>query len=74
MPGYCCHSYSFMEIQGVKGVIKLNVSDVFDWAFFWSMFRNFVATAAPFVMIVVAIFAMGLLLQMIIKAVKTKGS
>lgn len=50
----------------------MNVSDVFDWAFFWSMFRNFVASAAPFIMIVVAIYAMGLLLGMIVKAVRNR--
>jgi hypothetical protein len=50
----------------------MNVSDVFDWAFMWSMFRNFVATAAPFLMIIVAIGAAGMLLNIIIGAVRSK--
>lgn len=47
----------------------MNVSDIWDWAFFWSMFRNFMATASPFVMIPVAVIVVGLLLGVIIKAV-----
>jgi phosphotransferase system glucose/maltose/N-acetylglucosamine-specific IIC component len=50
----------------------MNVADVFDWAFMWSMFRNFVATASPFVMIIVAISAAGLLLGIIIGAVSRR--
>jgi hypothetical protein len=51
----------------------MNLSDVWDWAFFWSMFRNFVATGGPFIMIIVAIHAMGLILLMIVKAVRSRN-
>lgn len=47
----------------------MNVSDVFDWAFMWSMFRNFMATASPFVMVIVAIAAVGMLLGIIVATV-----
>lgn len=45
---------------------NLNVSDVWDWAFFWQMFRNFMATVSPFVMIPTVIMAVGLLIGVII--------
>lgn len=48
----------------------MNVSDVFDWSFFWQMFRNFVATGSPFLMIIVAISAAGMLMMIIIGAVR----
>ena len=52
----------------------MNVSDIWDWPFFWSMFRNFMATAAPFVMIPVVVIVVGLLLKVIIQSVaKAKG-
>lgn len=44
----------------------MNVSDVFDWTFMWQMFRNFMATAAPFVMVVVAVAVAGLLLRFLV--------
>lgn len=47
----------------------MNVSDVWDWPFFWSMFRNFMATVAPFVMIPLAVIVVGLLVTIIISAV-----
>lgn len=47
----------------------MNVSDVWDWNFFWQMFRNFMATASPFVMIPVAVIVVGLLIGVIIAAV-----
>lgn len=47
----------------------MNVSDVWDFTFFWQMFRNFMATASPFVMIVVAVAVVGMLLTAIIGAV-----
>ncbi|NHN35542.1 PTS ascorbate transporter subunit IIC [Paenibacillus agricola] len=47
----------------------MNVSDVWDWDFFWSMFRNFMATASPFVMIPVVVIVVGMLLTVIIRAV-----
>lgn len=52
----------------------MNLSDIWDWDFFWSMFRNFMATASPFVMIVVVIIVVGMLLKVIVQAVsKSKG-
>jgi len=47
----------------------MNVSDVWDWDFFWSMFRNFMATAAPFVMIPIVVLVVGILIRVIVKAV-----
>jgi hypothetical protein len=47
----------------------MNVSDVWDWDFFWSMFRNFMATASPFVMIPTVVIVVGLLLKVIIQSV-----
>lgn len=47
----------------------MNVSDLWDWTFFWQMFRNHMGTAAPFVMVVVVVLVVGLLLSVIIQAV-----
>lgn len=47
----------------------MNVSDVWDWNFFWQMFRNFMATSSPFVMIPVAVIVVGLLIGVIISSV-----
>ncbi|WP_127490229.1 PTS ascorbate transporter subunit IIC [Paenibacillus ehimensis] len=44
----------------------MNVGDVWDWDFMWSVFRNFMATGSPFVMIVVAVAVMGMLLGAIV--------
>lgn len=52
----------------------MNVADVWDWIFFWQMFRNLMGTAAPFVMIVVVVLVVGLLLAVIIKAVSRARS
>lgn len=50
----------------------MDVSDVWDWNFFWSMFRNFMATASPFVMIVVVVAVVGMLLAAIVGIVRGK--
>ncbi|MEK5090503.1 PTS ascorbate transporter subunit IIC [Paenibacillus sp. FSL M8-0228] len=47
----------------------MNVSDLWDFTFFWQMFRNFIATAAPFVMVVMAVYVVKLLLSSIMSAV-----
>lgn len=47
----------------------MNVSDIWDWNFFWQMFRNFMATASPFVMIPIVVIVVGLLIGVIIRAV-----
>lgn len=44
----------------------MNVSDVFDWAFMWQMFRNFMATLSPFVMVIVAVAIAGMLLGFLV--------
>jgi uncharacterized integral membrane protein len=50
----------------------LDVSGIWDWNFMWSMFRNFMATAAPFVMIVVAAAVMGMILAIIVSVVRNR--
>nr|WP_282154830.1 PTS ascorbate transporter subunit IIC [Cytobacillus gottheilii] len=53
----------------------MNLSGVWDWSFFWESFGFLLRTSANFVMIIVAIIAMGLLISVIIKAVKqSRGS
>lgn len=63
-----------METYRRMEVGRMNVSDVWDWAFFWSMFRNFMATASPFVMIPTVVIVVGLLLKVIIQAVRAAKS
>ncbi len=48
----------------------MNVSDLWDWDFFWQMFRNFTGTVSPFVMIPVAVLTVGLLITVIIVAIR----
>lgn len=52
----------------------MNLSGVWDWTFFWEAFGFLLRTAANFVMIIVAIIAVGLLITVIIKAVKSSRS
>lgn len=47
-----------------------NVGSLWDFDFMWENFEYFVKLAAPFVMIAVAILAVGALLYMIVGAVK----
>lgn len=49
----------------------LNVSDVWDWTFLWQMFRNFMFSVSPFVMIVVAVKVVPMLVEGIIRAVRS---
>lgn len=51
----------------------MNVSDVFDWTFMWQMFRNFMATGSPFVMIIVAVSITGMLLLFLVNLVRNRG-
>lgn len=44
----------------------MNVSDLWDFAFMWQMFRNFVASGAPFIMMLVAIAAAGYLMGILV--------
>lgn len=46
------------------------LSNVLDWDFFWGMFGFFLRIVAPFVMLIVAILAVGILLTNVIAAVK----
>lgn len=44
--------------------------DIWDWNFFWSVFKNFLSSSASFVEIIVAVIAVGLVLKVIVQAVK----
>ena len=48
----------------------MNLADIWDWSFFWESFGFNLRTVSNFVMIVVAIMAVGLLLRVIIRAVR----
>lgn len=48
----------------------MNFSSLIDWAFFWKIFQNFLYSVMPFAIIPAAIIAVGLLLRVIISAVK----
>lgn len=48
----------------------MNLSGVWDWKFFWETFGFILKTVASFLMIVIAIIAVGMLLQVVIKAVR----
>lgn len=51
-----------------------SLSGVWDWDFMWSTFGFILKLVSPFIMIIVAIVAVGLLLTLVIKAVKQRGS
>lgn len=51
-----------------------SLSGVWDWDFMWSTFGFILKLVSPFIMIIVAIVAVGLLLSLVIKAVKQRGS
>lgn len=48
----------------------MNLEGVWDWAFFWDTFGFILRTVASFLMIIVAIIAVGMLLNVVIKAVR----
>lgn len=48
----------------------MNLSGVWDWGFFWDTFGFILRTVASFLMIIVAIIAVGMLLQVVIRAVR----
>jgi len=50
-----------------------SLSSVFDWSFFWGVFAFLLKTVAPFLMLVIAIFAVGLLLRGVISAIRNRG-
>lgn len=47
-----------------------SLSDVFDWNFFWGVFGFLLKIVAPFVMLVVAIMAVGLLIRAVVAAIR----
>jgi ascorbate-specific PTS system EIIC-type component UlaA len=49
----------------------VNLSGVWDWDFFWNCFGFLLKTVASFVMIVIAIIAVGMLINAVIKAVRS---
>lgn len=51
-----------------------SLGDVFDWSFFWGNFGFLLKIASPFVMLVVAIIAVGLLINAIVAAVKARNN
>ncbi|MCU5691588.1 PTS ascorbate transporter subunit IIC [Bacillus cereus group sp. MYBK40-2] len=50
-----------------------NLGNVFDWDFFWGIFGFLLKIGAPFVLIMVAIFATGKLIGALVAAVKSKN-
>lgn len=48
----------------------MNLSGVWDWSFFWDTFGFILRTVASFLMIVVAIIAVGMLLNVVINAIR----
>ncbi|SDW82043.1 hypothetical protein SAMN04489725_1168 [Alicyclobacillus hesperidum] len=44
--------------------------NVWDWNFFWQVFQNFLSSESPFVLIVVAAMVVGILLAVIVGAIK----
>lgn len=44
----------------------MNIADLWDWPFMWQMFRNFMASGAPFVMIVVAVSIAGAIIGILV--------
>lgn len=48
----------------------MNFSALIDWAFYWKVFNNFLYSVMPFALIPAAIFGLGMLLDVVIAAVK----
>lgn len=48
----------------------MNLANIWDWSFYWDIFAFILKTVAPFLMIIVAIIAVGMLLQVIVNAVR----
>ncbi|HHY72267.1 MAG TPA: PTS ascorbate transporter subunit IIC [Bacillus bacterium] len=53
--------------------VPANMGNVFDWSFFWGTFGFLMGVAGPFVMLSVAISAVGLLIFVIVRAVRNKN-
>lgn len=52
----------------------MNFSNLIDWSFFWSVFQNIFFSVSPFALIPVAIMCVGLVLLVVITAVKAARS
>lgn len=52
----------------------MNLSGALDWDFFWGVFGMLFKMSSPFLLIIIAIIAVGMLLAGVIKAVKGKGT
>ncbi len=52
----------------------MDVSNVWDWSFFWDSFGFILRLVASFLMIVVAIIAVGMLLKVVINAIRESRS
>lgn len=52
----------------------MNFSQLIDWAFYWKVFNNFLYSVMPFALIPVAIIGLGMLLEVVISAVKKARS
>ncbi|OIJ07632.1 PTS ascorbate transporter subunit IIC [Anaerobacillus arseniciselenatis] len=50
-----------------------NIASVWDWSFFWQVFGFILGIVASFIMIYVAIQAVGLLLKMVVDAIRTRN-
>lgn len=48
----------------------LDLANIWNWDFMWDTFAYLLKICAPFVMVVIAILAVGALLYFIVKAVK----
>jgi len=48
----------------------LNLSGVWDWGFYWDTFGYILKTVANFLMVIVAIVAVGMLLNVVINAIR----
>ena len=49
----------------------MNLADIWDWSFFWDSFGFNLKTVSNFIMIIVAILAVGMLVKIIIQAVRS---
>lgn len=52
----------------------MNLSGVWDWGFFWDSFGFFLKAVAPFLMLIIAIIAVGMLLLVVIRAARNSKS
>ncbi|MCX8045520.1 PTS ascorbate transporter subunit IIC [Anoxybacillus ayderensis] len=50
-----------------------SMGNVFDWAFFWGVFGFLLKTVAPFIMLIIAIVAVGMLLHGVIVAIRSRS-